>query len=67
MDAPTSKNIPIRDNPQGDAANHVNWLSELKLSVDNGLVGKEVDGKYRIGKIVKQGERWKWMSLSGPS
>jgi hypothetical protein len=60
-------NVPIRDNPQGDAANRANWLLELKLSVDNGLVGKEVGGKYQIGKVIKQGERWKWMSLSGLS
>jgi len=61
------RNIPIRDNPQGDAANRANWLLELKLFVDNGLVGKEVDGKYQIGKVIKQGERWKWMPLSGLS
>ena len=34
-------NIHIHNNPQSDAMNHVNWLLELKLSVDNGLVGKE--------------------------
>jgi hypothetical protein len=30
-----------------DATNHVNGLSELKLAVENGLVAKEVDGKYQ--------------------
>lgn len=60
-------NIPIRDNPLGDAANRANWLLELKLSVDNGLVGKEVGGKYQIGKVIKQGERWKWIPHSGLS
>ena len=61
------QNIPIRDNPQGDAVNRMNWLWELNHSVDNGLVGKEVDGKYQIGKVIKQGERWKWTPLSSLS
>ena len=61
------QNIPVRDNPRGDAANRANWLLELKRTVDNGLVGKEVGGKYQIGKVMKQGERWKWMPLSGLS
>ena len=59
------QNIPIRDNPQGDAANRADWLLELKFAVDNGIVAKEVGGKYQTGKIIKQGARWKWMPLSG--
>ena len=54
-------NIPICDNVESNATNRANWLLELKLCVDNGLVGKEVGGKYQIGKVIKQGERWKWM------
>jgi len=59
------KYAPIGDNPQGDAANRANWFLELKVAVDNGWVGKEVDGKYQTGKVIKQGGRWKWVSLSG--
>jgi hypothetical protein len=50
-----------------DTANHVIWQSELKLAVENGLVAKEVDGKYQVGKVIKQGSRWKWMPCSGLS
>lgn len=59
------KNVPISNNLKGDAASHSDWLSALKLPVDNGLVPKEVDGKDQIGKVIKQGARWKWVPLPG--
>jgi hypothetical protein len=62
-----TKNVPIRDNPEGDAANRATWLSELQFAVDNGLVGKDVGGTYQMGKIIKQGTRWKWTPLPGLS
>jgi len=61
------QNIPIRNNPKGDAANRANWRSDLQFAVDNGLVAKDVAGTVQMGKIVKQGSHWKWVSLTGRS
>jgi hypothetical protein len=58
------KNVPIRDDPKGDAANRANWLFELQFAVNHGLVAKNVGNAYQSGKIVKQGSRWKWVPVT---
>jgi hypothetical protein len=39
------------------------WQSRLKLAVDNGVVRRMVGNTEQEGKIVKQGSRWKWVSI----
>lgn len=61
------QNVPIRDNPEDDAANCADWLLVLQNAVDNGVVGKALGNGCQLGKIIKQGSRWKWVPLPGLS
>jgi len=62
------KHTAMRHDPKTpvDLMEHANWLTALQRIVSSGIVGKEEGHAISVGKIVKQGSRWKWAPITDP-